>query len=182
MIRSITFGVLLVALLGCATHGRASARDGLAQLAAQEDKKEVCIEFFRNRLDHAFGDAFPEMSRQALLKEILARLPTEENHALERVALHVEPVDGSTPDSQAIPAVMGQLVDEFKAAALCRDSRPELAANIFADQLNSVMVRRGLDTDRLFPPHGDWQGVQTEARILVALVAQIQADRDSKKG
>lgn len=178
MIRSITFGALLVALVGCAANGPSRAQSQFAELAAKEDKKEFCIDFFRSRLDHSFVDAVSATSRQALLKEIYSKLPAEESRALERVALQVVPVDDSSPDAHAIPAVMEMLVDEFKAAALCRDSRPELAAYIFADQLNAVLVRRGLDTDGMFPPKGDWQGVQTEARMVVALVANIQANSD----
>ena len=121
------------------------------------------------------------MSRQALLEDIRAGLPAEESNALKRVALHVAPLYDSTPDSQAIPAVMGQLVDEFKPTALCRDNRPELAAYIFADQLNSLLLRRGVDTEAMFPPTGEWQGVQTEARILVALIADIQANSEAKR-
>lgn len=181
MFRSIIFFCLLVALIGCAANGSVRAQSGLAQLAAKEDKKEVCIELFRSRLDHAFVDAFQVMSRQTLLEEIRAGLPAEERNALERVALHVAPLNDSTPDSQAIPAVMGQLVDEFKSTALCRDSRPELAAYIFADQLNSLLLRRGVDTQVMFPPRGEWRGVQTEARILVALIADIQANSEAKR-
>ena len=112
--------------------------------------------------------------RESVLVGLIEGLPNSERDAFRRAARTLKRIRATDPDTDTIPVVMTQLEKEFARLGNCPDYGVGLDVYILSNQLNLLLIQRGLDTETLFPANDGWPGEQTLARIAVGLVRTIQ--------